>query len=177
MPVQIVIVVVLEIVPLDGLLQLLLVVKLIRYGDRSIPMNNPVLSGVYGDLLAYLSLVPSVLVCQPAQLLFHGLLGLVGDQLLLCSIGSVLGKLGVLLGVNLTGFGARLDRQEDEEQGEARLQDEAGKHHVGKNPHHAAHHDCGEHDRGEAIVDDHRIFLWVLVVIGVDVSRQRADED
>jgi hypothetical protein len=113
MPVQIVIVVVLKIVPLDGLLQLLLVVKLIRYGYRSVPMNNPVLGSVYGDFLAYLRLVPSVLVCQPTQLLFHGLLGFGRDQLFLCIIGSVLGKLGILLGVDLTGFGARLDRQED----------------------------------------------------------------
>ena len=79
MPVKIVIVVVLKIIPLDSLLQLLFVVELIKDRDRSIAMDNLLLGSVYGDLLTYLNLVPSVLVCQPAEFLFHGLLVLGED--------------------------------------------------------------------------------------------------
>lgn len=93
-------------------------------------MDNLLLGSVYSDLLAYLYLVPSILVCQPAQFLLHGLFVLGGYQLPLCSLDPLLGKLGILLGVNLTGLAPRLNRQEDEEQGEARLKDETRKHHV-----------------------------------------------
>jgi hypothetical protein len=109
---QIVIVIILKVVPADGLLELLLIVKLIENGNRCVSMYNLTLIRVDHNLLANLYFVTAILKGHPLQLEFDIFI-FFRDQLFF-GLSFFFEQFCVLFVVNLSGFESCLNRKKDQ---------------------------------------------------------------